>query len=257
MPDEDQPNSLNLSQALLAPLNAIFEAQIHSARTFLSFILQMGFRHIYSKGDKKMNEDIVNNSQDPLAVEEAKAILDEIQDQDDAKKEIARIRERITELSEKETSNTLSVEENAELDQLKGDLRSLLSKHGDLWTQSFQYVDDEGNEREIIIPNLALIPVKPLAVEDANFQFEMRVDSSDQDYNTLRSSAGGEVDRPWFLIKPRRVMGTIVPSESSEKSAGIKIEINVKSAPMPQGLSTLLISLTQTAKVVDKESGND
>ncbi len=37
--------TISLSAALLAPINSIFEAQIHSARAFLNFILQMGFRH--------------------------------------------------------------------------------------------------------------------------------------------------------------------------------------------------------------------
>ena len=39
-----QDDQISLSAALLAPINSIFEAQIHSARAFLNFILQMGFR---------------------------------------------------------------------------------------------------------------------------------------------------------------------------------------------------------------------
>jgi hypothetical protein len=36
---------VSLSQALLAPLDAIFKAQIHAARSFLSLLLQVGYPH--------------------------------------------------------------------------------------------------------------------------------------------------------------------------------------------------------------------
>ena len=46
--DEKKPaaiSEISLSQALLAPLDAIFKAQIHAARSFLNMILQLGYRH--------------------------------------------------------------------------------------------------------------------------------------------------------------------------------------------------------------------
>lgn len=45
---------ISLSQALLAPLDAIFKAQIHAARSFLNLILQIGYPHrpiVDSKGN--------------------------------------------------------------------------------------------------------------------------------------------------------------------------------------------------------------
>ncbi len=36
---------VSLSQALLAPLDAIFKAQIHAARSFLNLVLQIGYPH--------------------------------------------------------------------------------------------------------------------------------------------------------------------------------------------------------------------
>lgn len=36
---------ISLSQALLAPLDAIFKAQIHAARSFLNMLLQLGYPH--------------------------------------------------------------------------------------------------------------------------------------------------------------------------------------------------------------------
>ena len=37
---------VSLSQVLLAPLDAIFKAQIHAARSFLNMVLQMGYPHL-------------------------------------------------------------------------------------------------------------------------------------------------------------------------------------------------------------------
>lgn len=46
---------VSLSQALLAPLDAIFKAQIHAARSFLNLVLQIGYPHspvVDSKGNR-------------------------------------------------------------------------------------------------------------------------------------------------------------------------------------------------------------
>ncbi len=51
--DSEQPrdeNQLSLEQALLAPLNSILKAQLHSARSFLNLLLQLGYPH--SDGDE-------------------------------------------------------------------------------------------------------------------------------------------------------------------------------------------------------------
>ncbi len=36
---------ISLSQVLLAPLDAIFKAQIHAARSFINMLLQLGYKH--------------------------------------------------------------------------------------------------------------------------------------------------------------------------------------------------------------------
>ncbi|MDD5435548.1 MAG: DUF2589 domain-containing protein, partial [Nitrospira sp.] len=53
-PAEASP--VSLSQALLAPLDAIFKAQIHAARSFLNLILQIGYPHspvVDSRGNRR------------------------------------------------------------------------------------------------------------------------------------------------------------------------------------------------------------
>lgn len=42
---ESEGNELSLEQALLAPLNSILKAQLHSARSFLNLLLQLGYPH--------------------------------------------------------------------------------------------------------------------------------------------------------------------------------------------------------------------
>lgn len=44
-PDVASRAIISLSQAILAPLDAIFKAQIHAARSFLSLLLQIGYPH--------------------------------------------------------------------------------------------------------------------------------------------------------------------------------------------------------------------
>ena len=39
-------SEISLSQAILAPLDALFKAQVHSARSFLNLLLQIGYPHV-------------------------------------------------------------------------------------------------------------------------------------------------------------------------------------------------------------------
>jgi len=48
---------LSLSQAILAPLDALFKAQVHSARSFLNLLLQIGYPHVELNADGCKNEE--------------------------------------------------------------------------------------------------------------------------------------------------------------------------------------------------------
>jgi hypothetical protein len=39
-------SEISLSQAILAPLDALFKAQVHAARSFLNLLLQIGYPHV-------------------------------------------------------------------------------------------------------------------------------------------------------------------------------------------------------------------
>lgn len=226
--------NLTLSAAILAPLNAIFEAQVHAARSFLSFILQMGFRHKYSESEK---EELRKNP------EENKSILSEI-DEEEKDREIIRTLKAKQNSGEKLTAN--------ELRQLK----SLANKWDELRSLDFNYIDDAAYEHQISIPNLALIPVKPLAIDDASFKFEMAVNHS-QDFNTIRKNVKVETQRPWFLVQPKQLTGNIISKEQASKQASISIEINIKSTEMPAGLGKLLASMNESSRIIPSEQINE
>jgi hypothetical protein len=48
---------ISLSQAILAPMDALFKAQVHAARSFLNLLLQIGYPHLEleEKGESKVN----------------------------------------------------------------------------------------------------------------------------------------------------------------------------------------------------------
>ena len=54
---------VSLSQVLLAPLDAIFKAQTHSARSFLNLVLQLGYRHQPQKKVDDHTETQINPEQ--------------------------------------------------------------------------------------------------------------------------------------------------------------------------------------------------
>lgn len=59
-------STISLSQALLAPLDAIFQAQIHAARSFLNMLLQIGYPHeaVDEKGKVKAAGGAVADADD-------------------------------------------------------------------------------------------------------------------------------------------------------------------------------------------------
>ncbi len=223
--------TLTLSAALLAPLNSIFEAQVHSSRAFLNFLLQMGFRHRYSDAEvKKLEEN----------KEENKATLDSIDFERKKKETIDQL------LAKKKRGEALSPDELVELRQLQ-------LEYGDLYQQCISYVDPLGTDRQIFIPNLALLPMKPLSIESATFNFELRVSDNSKDFKQMGTISGFEDSkRPWFLIQPKSVRGEFASSKESGTDKNIKIEVKVGTTEMPYGLHKLLSSLTDLAEDAEK-----
>lgn len=221
-------DEITLSAALLAPLNGIFEAQIHAARAFLNFILQMGFRHKYTE------KEIEVLRKDP---EQNQSILRDIENEKTAKNRIKILEEK------KIAQGELSKEESEELWILK-------LNWDDLYFQKFDFLDGNGKSSSIFIPNLALLPIKPLAVDNAKFKFNLSVTSNSKEYQQMGTVDGAENKRPWYLINPKSVRGEFAKGESSEKT--IQVEVSVSATEMPYGLDKLLTSLTNNVGISNK-----
>lgn len=181
--------SISLSQALLAPLDAIFKAQTHAARSFVNLLMQVGFPH------REPNEPPTAWNEEPYRVE-------------------------------------------------------------------FPFDLPDGTKQRVRVPTLALIPVKPLGIESAKFDFEFFVRAVAR-HKQLRESAGvGEDDRskrPWFLVDdPQSLRGTFAPAsaddEESQQQARIRIHIEMKSFPPPAALERVMASLSQAVVTVPPEA---
>lgn len=208
---------ISLSQAILAPLDAIAKAQVHAARSFLNFVLQIGYPHVPVGPDGKR----------------------------------------------------------------------LIGPNDTMYCEPFKLdhasVDDEGNITHksvtLAIPTLALVPVRPLSVETAQFDIELVVKELTHHRQIQRSegkallkeqeqrvSFGNETppesDRPWYLVsEPVSVRGTLTDPGSvengSEKMASIKVHVELKCAPTPAGLSKLLTAMTQVSGLTERNQGKD
>lgn len=236
MKTETTNGDISLSAAVLAPLNAIFEAQIHSARAFLNFVLQMGFRHQYTDAEKtKLRQQL--EVLDPASEhrQQLETILADIARAEEATKEIEPITHKV------QRGEALTEHEDFRW-------REYHRGHGELYQQCLKYIDNRGLQRTINIPNLALLPVQPLSIDSAKFNFEMHVSDASGVYDQMGSVPGLEgIGRPWYLVKPKSIRGDITTAKTSESSKTIKIELNVKSGDMPYGLHKFLSSLTDVA----------
>lgn len=214
---------ISLSAALLAPINSIFEAQIHSARAFLNFILQMGFRHTPTEDDLKDNEDLKN--------------------QED---ERTREKEEIRKLLKKRETEGLTDDEI----QL---LKEKVIKYGDLHYQSFDFIDQSGNDLMVGIPNLALLPIKPLAINEAEFSYEFEVKSQNDEFEQMGTVKDKDKKRPWFLIKePKSIKGEFSNRETNLNKKNIQVNVKVRGTEIPYGLEKLLVHLTNNIESIDK-----
>ena len=229
-------DKLTLSAALLAPINSLFEVQIQAGRALLNFILQIGFKDKYSKND----------------IEEEKSKL-KINSQNNAG-QINLLNKKLEILDNREKYDTLKRKKNRTAKEDK-DLENLIKKQeetgflDEMHNIDFKYFDSDNNEHKIIVPALALVPVEPLAIKSASFDFFMSVESSFENYEQMQPNRTGDSFRPWMFIAPKRIKGVIGSEDSKKTNAGISIKVNFESTPIPQGLSNLLISLTQSSKI--------
>lgn len=240
------PNSLSLAEALLAPLNSIFEAQVHASRAFLNFFLQMGFRHKYTPEDRKFLEE------NPSAANNE--ILEKIKEEDAANNRIKALSDRVRQLKAR-MPGELTDAERIELADSERELVNLKREWSSLYQQSIEYIDQNGNERTIFIPNLALLPVQPLGIKEANFKYELGVTNATKTDTQIKTADGAARKRPWWIVNPKDIRGEFVPQQKEDSTArSIKIEVSIGTVDIPYGLHKLLSSLTGIAQ---DAPGND
>jgi len=236
MADETQkdPNQLSLSAAILAPLNAVFEAQVQAARSFLSFVLQLGFKPQYSDDELKAAPKTPS-----------KGAFKSRQEKRSRRDELLRKRNRNLDLTEDET---------VELAQYMAP--SGQKELSNLWFIDYdEIIKSEGQDQVVQtqIPVLALLPVNPIGIDEADVRFQFKVETSNETYLTGKESDGYEEVRPWMTIHPKRLMGKIIPEKattnagSNTSSSAIDIHIKLKTGAIPAGLQDLLTSLTHQA----------
>lgn len=236
---KEEDSKISLSAALLAPINSIFEAQIHAGRAFLSFVLQMGFKHKQSIRKKYGMTD-----------EEIERIDENIRKESEAKEKIKALIEK------KKAQGSLSTADIAEL-------RRLRSEYGDLHMQPIEYMDGSGQEYFLGIPNLALVPIKPLAVSEADFSFRFNVLSQTKSFDQMGAALGNKPKeerqdepeaRPWYLIRdPKSLRGEIV-SQKNPEDYSMQINVKVTNTEIPYGLEKLLIHLTNEIEPIKKNN---
>ncbi len=189
-------SEISLSQALLAPLDAIFKAQIHSARSFINFVLQLGYPHKPATEANQHEGADEHNPQGPFKLE---------------------FEHEIT-------------------------------------------VDGERRRQKVTIPALAAVPINPLAVEHAEFDFAMRLKGRYHKHRQVQASRDERAPdvnrnkRPWFLVdQPVSLRGQIASTEQVHRGDMAAINISVKVGPskVPAGLNKFITSLNELLEVED------
>ncbi len=209
-PEDVRPaasTDISLSQALLAPLDAIFKAQVHSARSFINFLFQIGYPPKPDDGKEP----------------------------------------QVTDAEPKENN---------------------------LYQMSFSYGLD-GERQKISIPILALVPISPIGVQSAEFEFDFFVRNFAKHMQLRKSERINEPEDPkWFLVDdPQSLRGTFAPeapkiaqskasgkdkerneSFTQESQSRIKIKVNVGAIPQPAALEKLLATLGQMTRIEKSDS---
>jgi hypothetical protein len=210
-----QENILSLQQAILAPLDAIFMAQVHAARSFMNLVGQIGYPHL-------TKQDTLGGTPD-------------------------------------NSSGTTSQENKTDLP----------------YTADFKYTAPDplnpGKTKDyvITIPQLALIPLNPLAIDSANFKLGFRFSGATPHQQTrpseikrltTKGTANDDLEDaktpPWALVQdPVDLNGTITSSPGDGQNPAdtvINIEIKISKTAMPNALDKLLATLSAAVTIQEK-----
>jgi hypothetical protein len=122
--------------------------------------------------------------------------------------------------------------------------------------------------QKVSVPVLALVPLRPLAVQEAEFNLAMEVTyvaphqqtrtqsrkHGSQASDAAATEAGAGDHHDWYLVpQPISLRGHIAPSPREDQGDKrlIKVQVKMAPVPMPSGLEKLLTTLTQSASVTE------
>jgi hypothetical protein len=217
----------------------------------------MGFRHKYTENDKvrlrasisQLAEKSNRTESEDDELEKLRKTEKEIEDESKDQVELQFLKKKLDDFK---VRKNLTVEEIKEREESERRSIELRKKWPDLYQQPIKYFDHNGFEQSINVPNLSLLPIKPLAIQQANFKFELKVkDNVRSVESTIRSDTHANPRRPWFLIQdPKTIEGEFAPQQkdnSTEKT--IKIDVTIGSVETPYGLSKLITSLANLTEI--------
>jgi hypothetical protein len=177
---------VSLSQILLAPLDAIFKAQVHAGRSFLNFVLQLSFGH---------KEEEISGAAPPPPPSDSDKIY-----------------------------TVDFVQEVPPLDAA--------------------HATEPPRLQKVSVPAIALVPLRPLAIQEAEFDLAMEVTwigAHRQTRQALRDHLPVPTGHPWYLVKdPISLRGHVAPVPAAEgKGDQPHIKVKVKLDPLVKTPSSL------------------
>ena len=214
---------LTLAQAVLAPLDAIFEAQVHAARSFLNMVLQLGYPH-------RPTAEQVDGQPTPSLHDQKAFMIDFLHEadieveKDDGSREVERVFQKVS-------VPALSLIPVAPLAVREAEFTMEMAVRA---VERRHQLQSERRKSEA-----------------------MARGAKESDLE------GGSEPRPWYLVEdPMTLRGVIAPPRSAEGDAqrrgeaAVKINIKVGAIPTPAGLDRLLASvghLTSQERLTESE----
>ncbi|WP_420591857.1 DUF2589 domain-containing protein [Bacterioplanoides sp.] len=220
-PADDNPKLITLSQAILAPVQSLLQAQTHAARSFLNLLLQTGFDH---KGVENSGDQANGENADP-----AKAAK-----QDKDENGVYRLAFEQTRVNAQGEEETVTVS----------------------------------------IPTIAAVPMHPLAIEEAEIEFSMRLGEQEVGDSDVKdayvraksfSNAGQKAkqtqrdgtpdkydqsERPWFLVdQPVDLQGKISARQGSSDLPEVSVKMKVSQVETPEALRRFISNLNDLSTV--------
>jgi hypothetical protein len=201
-PNAADQKLVSLAQVLLAPLDALFQAQVHAGRSFLNFLLQLSYR---DRPDERKRDAAPADEKAPKGPDTIFTV-DFVQ----------------------EVPGPIGADGKPADSQLQ----------------------------KVSIPALALVPMRPLAIEEAEVNLAMEV-TEIGDHQQLRSAEAKQPSDPppwWLVPNPISLKGHVGNASESDRTSMtekrmVQIKVKVGSVATPAGLEKLLTTLTQSAQV--------